>query len=300
MYNYTAYGLGIRSDFKLPGLIPGDSTADAAIRRGEVDRTPSQTQTSEDLLLRVNPTEVCYASPNLGAVSVRQGKEIIVDAHPNINERVLGQFIVGLPLPMLLHQRKLLVLHASAVSVGGRAIAFLGQSGQGKSTTAATLHQRNHPLVTDDALVIQLDGTSDAVVFPSYPQLRLWPQLVTSLGETPENLPTVFPDTEKRSRSVDRGFCARSLPLERIYVLNVGDRMSIEPLEPTVAFQAIMGQSYPTTEISKAMGLAEVKFGQCIELIRRVRVCQLTRMRDLSALSELARAIEEDMAQPSL
>ena len=303
MYNYTAYGLGIRSDFKLPGLMvaqsAGKSAADAVIRRGEVDSTPSLTQVSEDLLVRVNPTEVCYGSPNLGAVSVRDGREIIVDARPDIQEQALSQFIVGLPLPMLLHQRKLLVLHASAVSIGGSAIAFLGKSGQGKSTTAATLHQRNHPLVTDDALVIELDDiddTSDAVVFPSYPQLRLWPQSVTSLGETPENLPTVFPDTDKRARSVEGGFCDRSLPLKRIYVLNVGDRTAIEPLEPTEAFQAIMGQSYPNTEISKAMGLAQEKFRQCIELIRRVGVYRLTRTQDLSALSELAKAIENDVA----
>ena len=39
---------------------------------------------------------------------------------------------------IVLYQRNLLVLHASAVNIAGGAVVFLGVSGEGKSSTAAT------------------------------------------------------------------------------------------------------------------------------------------------------------------
>ncbi len=57
-------------------------------------------------------------------------------------------------LPRLLGHLGRLVLHASAVEVDGRAIAFAGQTGRGKSTLAASLHQAGCPLLCDDALIV--------------------------------------------------------------------------------------------------------------------------------------------------
>lgn len=61
-------------------------------------------------------------------------------------------------------------LHASAVGFDGRAVAFLGASGTGKSTLAALLHARGlAPLVADDILPLGAAAT----VFPRFPQLKL-------------------------------------------------------------------------------------------------------------------------------
>ena len=45
------------------------------------------------------------------------------------------------------------MLHASAVAINGSALAFVGQSGRGKSTVAALLCVDGAELVTDDVLV---------------------------------------------------------------------------------------------------------------------------------------------------
>lgn len=47
------------------------------------------------------------------------------------------------------------LLHASAVEVDGRALAFIGRSGQGKSTIAALLCAAGAPLITDDVLCVE-------------------------------------------------------------------------------------------------------------------------------------------------
>jgi hypothetical protein len=66
-----------------------------------------------------------------------------------------------LPLAAVLRGKD--VLHASAVAVNGRAVAFLGRSGAGKTTLAGRIVAHGPSLVTDDVLAIDLSG-QDVVV----------------------------------------------------------------------------------------------------------------------------------------
>lgn len=69
-------------------------------------------------------------------------------------ERLL--FAQVLPLAAALQGREL--FHASAVSLDGAAIAFVGFSGAGKSSIAAHLVARGALLVTDDVLALERSG----------------------------------------------------------------------------------------------------------------------------------------------
>ena len=60
-------------------------------------------------------------------------------------------------IPLILSRREPLVLHASAILFDGRAIAFIGTSGQGKSTLAASHSQLGYSLISDDYLVFRHD-----------------------------------------------------------------------------------------------------------------------------------------------
>lgn len=64
---------------------------------------------------------------------------------------------VGTLLASVLVLRGHTVLHASAVQVGGRALAFVGRSGMGKSTLTALFTRRGAPLIADDILRVDLD-----------------------------------------------------------------------------------------------------------------------------------------------
>ena len=56
-----------------------------------------------------------------------------------------------------LHQRGILPLHANAVEIDHRAVAFMGASGAGKSTLAAWFHDQGYPILADDVCVIRAD-----------------------------------------------------------------------------------------------------------------------------------------------
>jgi hypothetical protein len=65
-------------------------------------------------------------------------------------------------LPLAATLRGFEVVHASAVALGGRAIAFLAPSGHGKTSTAAHLVGRGADFVADD--VVALEPTSRGVM----------------------------------------------------------------------------------------------------------------------------------------
>jgi hypothetical protein len=110
----------------------------------------------------------------------RERKTIIVHRSPHADPGLISIFLGGSVLAHVLTAEGLLVLHASAVEVEGRAIAILGPSGTGKSTIAALLCTAGARLVADD--VLRVDATdSGPVCFPGTRGLRLRPA-ASSLG----------------------------------------------------------------------------------------------------------------------
>jgi HPr serine kinase-like protein len=73
------------------------------------------------------------------------------------------RYLVGQVLPFAAVLRGYEVVHASAVAVGGRALAITGPSGAGKSTLAAALLARGAPLVADDVVALDLDAAAPRV-----------------------------------------------------------------------------------------------------------------------------------------
>lgn len=82
--------------------------------------------------------------------------------------------LLGQALSFALIRHGLDPLHATVVTVGGRGAAFLGHSGYGKSSLAASFLGAGHRLLTDDLLVLTDDrGTLSA--HPGPPRLKLYP-----------------------------------------------------------------------------------------------------------------------------
>jgi len=70
------------------------------------------------------------------------------------------RLVLAQALPLASVLRGMEVLHASAVCLDGRAVAFLGRSGAGKTTLATRLLARGARLLTDDVLALTTDGAS--------------------------------------------------------------------------------------------------------------------------------------------
>jgi hypothetical protein len=110
-------------------------------------------------------------------------------------------------------------LHATAIVVGGRALAFLGDAGTGKSTLAAFCLNAGDTLLTDDLLLLRR-GPQGFHAYPGAPRLKLFPLIGRQLfGQgmcgTPMN-----PDTGKLIVPIDVDrLCQRPVPLRALYLL---------------------------------------------------------------------------------
>ena len=101
----------------------------------------------------------------------RDLRHVVVRRDPAGRHELLPILLAGTASAVLLTLRGATVLHASAVAVDGVALAFVGQSGRGKSTVAALMCLAGAALVTDDVLAV--DPGPPATCLGGAAQLRL-------------------------------------------------------------------------------------------------------------------------------
>jgi len=295
MYAYVAYGLHISSDIRLDGLEPGEGPADIVVRRTGAS-VCGPLPPPERGVVAVEPgLDAIYAQwTDLGQLRAHGGQEILLHVVPDADPYLCRAFVVSFGLPMLLHQRGVIVMHASAVGVDGQAIAFLGPPGQGKSTTAAAFYTRGHCVMADDLSAIATYG-AQAWMLPAFPQLRLFPQSGALLSEMIDA--STFEEVRdlKQAHRTNQGFPAEPLPVHAFYVLADGDCVRIEPLAPTEALLALLSAS-PNLSFDTPGEATSATLQAYHALIQRTPCYRLLRPRSMAALSALVETIERHVA----
>ncbi len=195
-------------------------------------------------------------------------------------------------VPLALSQQGRLVLHGSAVNSGGRALAFLGDSGQGKSTLAGHFASHGMPFLTDDGLFVdQLDDR--ALVVPGHHSIRLWADSEKSLLPSGSKKADEVQFTSKGRFHADDVFehCADAIEMQCVYLLrNSGvDSVQIAPMPTAAAFMALVNHSFLLdTESSEVLAR---HFSQLQLLIRTTRVFSLDYPRNFSRLPDVKSTI---------
>jgi hypothetical protein len=262
-YSYTICGLSIESDIPLPELSTDNGSRDPDYRFEAF--TPGNAPSCRWLHHYTLSNRKPWLSlageggnyhlrfPELAHFHVSTlAKAIRCYPVPGIPLTTITHLFLDIVIPLVLSQQASLVLHASGVLISGKMIAFLGETGQGKSTITAGLGQRGFPVVTDDCLVVE-EKEGQFLGVPLYPSLRLWPEALSALfGNTPK-LPRVAHYTDKiRVRMSEDLLCfsVMSGPLYRIYILarhddvNREPAITIDPLSPRDAFMALVKHPY--------------------------------------------------------
>jgi hypothetical protein len=294
MFQYWAYGLGIHSAFLLPELeAVAEAKADVVIRQGNLEEAFPQIGQPNQVFWS-KPEEICFFWDQVGRLLVREGQEIIVDLFSEAEEALLRLNLLGAGLAVLLYQRGYFVLHASSIAIQGQVVAFLGEKGQGKSTLAATLFERGHLLVADDAVPVDMRRSDMLTTVAGFPQFKLWPDAIAALGHDPTSLPRLNASFEKRSHRITTGFSREHLPLQAVIVLTEGASLSLKKLSPQDAFPQLMKHWYLSpVSVQLLQGANAIQHLQQITtLIRCVPVYCLERPRSLALLPKAAELIE--------
>lgn len=292
MFSYFVYGLGIHSELLIPEFISALVECDVTIHINQdktVDDYLPEEATKEAWAIRVTPDKGLVYVKNVGIFLVDSGQKITIVPAPEASEQVIRHYLVGTVMSLLLYQRGLLVLHASVVNFNGGAIAFLGQSGEGKSSTAAAFYARGYNICNDDVAPVQL-GQGAAKIDLGFPQIKLGRETATALGYDFESLLLLHPDEEKRAYCFQQELAQAPLPIRGIYVLTSGLEFRIEPLKPSEAVMELSRHSRPTT-LYHSGGASH--FLQCVALAKEHTIYRLQRPRNLNLLPELVKLVEE-------
>lgn len=313
---YRVYGLGLRSAIPLPC---------AAVAEHASKNRPSRTTTqlvkgSASFFARARRRSrlaakpACWfdyaALPEGGAylrwsglfefVISPAGRRIACRALNGTSLESFQTYLVSQVLSFALTQQGVEPLHSTVVDVAGRAAAFLGDCGYGKSSLGAAFLREGHVLLTDDLLALQPKGRR-FLAHPGPPQIKLFPEIArTLLGDWAEGVPMNHQTSKVIVPLPPRLTARQPRPLGAIYVLKPPaaqarrERISIRTLSPRRACLALIANTFNPVVMEPAR-LAR-QFHWAARVADGVPVKTLSYPRDLTRLPEIVDAIRADLA----
>ena len=175
------------------------------------------------------------------------GRDVTAIPVPGVSEQTVEHLYLNQVLPLALSRQRKLVFHASAAEIEGGAVAFMGQSGKGKSTLAASFATSGYRFLTDDGLMVEPRG-SGYQVMPSHPSIRLWLDSKTALiAPDIPTAPALEFTSKARFLAGDRiAFCDEPRPLRRVYLLGDGSaaELRFQPMKPGEALVELVKHSF--------------------------------------------------------
>lgn len=290
-FDQTLFGLHVRSTHPIPfALSVAQGPPDVIATFGSMPEWLAETAIVPS---RVERDESPYALSRVGEsylFDYADGTRIVVrrDAiwmtwREPLNFDDACTYLVGAGFALLLRLRGAACLHASAVSIGDRAVAIVGPSGSGKSTIAAALVRRGDMLIAEDVLpLIMRDGR--IVAIPGYAGIRLWPEAVELLMHSRDALPGISPTWDKRILEVDGSQCA-SVPLPLSEVVFLEDRDA--SLTPAEGAMRLVANSYRSEMLDAEMRRREFAIFSDLAASIPLRSIRATHDRDPDILASL-------------
>ena len=273
---YRLFGLSVLSEIELPELVadPGDGAADVRVRLGTIARSPEA-----GAGLHIDGDDALLVIPAAGRFLTRAGREMLVEPADGVSPRNLRLYLLGSAFGAILHQRRLLPLHANAVVVEGRAIGFMGHPGAGKSTLAAWFHDRGFDVLADDVCVVTPGPDNHPLAHPGIPRLRLWREALEAGGRDASAYERSFDDMDKYTVPTDLDRLLPAVPLSHLYLLEKADGEDsplVTRLEGAAAVEAMIANTYRGAYV-RLMGQTREHMLACAELARTVPVFRARR-----------------------
>ena len=312
---YAAFGLSVDSELTLPPLRSppdgGTGDPDVTVTCGPVTGPTADRGNNRHRYVDDDEFSLSYGVCD---ATVRDGTDIHVDPAPGAPVAALRRLVVGPLFNYLLHQRGHLVIHASTVRIGDGAVAFVGDSGDGKSTTATAFLAAGHRVLSDDVAAISLDGGAPTVQ-PGYPAVKLAPDALEALTppgpdpadadsdgsiDVPAATDALAPvldggaDRPRRFHRVSDDWEPTPVPLAGVYLLEDGRNVEVLSLPPGRQCMALVEGTY-TRGAFGLSGAAPTNFARCGSVADAVPVRRLRRPRQLGALPDLVDAVVRDL-----
>jgi hypothetical protein len=207
-------------------------------------------------------------------------------------------YLLGPVLGWVLRLRGITCLHASALAVRGKALLLVGTEGAGKSTTAAALLRKGHPVLSDD--VACLTVRDEAIwVSPGLPRLLLGDEASQALWGQELEVPSLFPGSDKGCLDATAAcfrYCDQDRMLGAVYFLEQRQKSLARPLFAAVTGAAGLSRLAVNTFANRVPDEAMIRsdFELLGQLINRYPVRSVTASDDLEGLDQLCNDLLDD------
>ena len=198
-------------------------------------------------------------------------------------------------LNKILFQMGYIRLHSSAVSLDGKANAFIGDRGAGKSTTCAYLAKRGGLILADDDVMMRFDSKS-VLVSGCDERMRIMPDTEAHLFGKLDVRPQEFGGFLKKEIRTATQFSTDPYVdhgLHRIFFPNVGENFLIKRLPPSQLVMRLMSILVPANRFAGHSDHSKT-LQMLTDIADRVSVFELTLSRDFKGLDNLFEFLKSD------
>lgn len=212
--------------------------------------------------------------------------------------QLLRHLLLNQIIPRLLGTRGRLVLHASAVTLpNGQSVAFLGNSGYGKSTLVSSFHRHGAQLINDDCILLEC-GNNGVTAIGGLVGIRLFPDSVNAVFNEATGFTDYTPYTDKqqlflKEQAVDKP--PQPCVLDAMFLLNDPkkesfDKIEIEPVAGSQAMVAMIYSAFSLDPSDKKMIVSNFQnVGQAIS--ENLRIYKLQYPRIHGRLADVRKAV---------
>lgn len=207
----------------------------------------------------------------------------------------LTAYLYGPVLGFILRAWGRLALHASCVRIGETAVLLAGDSGAGKSTTAAALAARGVRVLSDDLTALSTGSDGHPLAWPSFDHLRLWSDAERIVLGDSGRLERITPTWDKRRYPLmGDEFVAEPCPVSSIVVLEPrADRpdavaRAVAPAQALITLATLTYANYLLDTTMRATELAQLG-----ALVRDVPVHSIAASSDSDGIGDLCDVITQ-------
>jgi hypothetical protein len=299
-YRYRAFGLEISSPLPIPEFFPSDgvSAVDIQIQFEDVVPHPNGNPKNQRLIY-VDESGPRFFWKNIANFHVSTTGVVSIDPLLNASEPGIRSALVGVVMGAVLDSQGIFALHASCVEVDGKALAFVGEKGHGKSTITASLLAQGFNLISDDILAIDKAALTKGIVLavPGFPQVKLSSETRSILKPSDGLLHSLKPLSDKLAYRDPSRYQEAPLPLHSVNVLMFGPTIGWQSLSKKNGLLFVLRHSYATRVLTTA-GNTKQNFLSAQRIAAGTDFNVISRPRQLDKISDVAKFIVESVRSP--
>lgn len=247
MNSYAYFDFVLRSEIDIPELpIVEEKTApDLVIEPKTIDRSQYRNlyHDWEDFRCYGSDGNYLLEFPELALIEIMpQTSTVFFSSEPGVGDALVRHLLLDHALPRLISHRGELIVHASCIAKGQTSVMFVGETGAGKSTLAAAFAARGWRVVSDDAVLLRMNGESISAV-GSYSSVRLEPEALARLVESQRGNEGHDCYSGKR-RLILSDHSGGPVPLDALVLIKRAGKLSCRRLSGAGVVMRLIGESF--------------------------------------------------------